>query len=78
MSGTLAINCLVLGESEEEIFTVEIKTRQNISALNKEIKKVWGVLFREFDASKFTLCTGFKQFDEIKDCRALPEPNLKA
>ena len=41
--GTLAINCLVLGDSEEEIFTVKIRTGENISALKNKIKKERGV-----------------------------------
>jgi hypothetical protein len=39
MSQTLELNCLVLGDSRDNIFTVEIPRAKNVSALRKVIKE---------------------------------------
>ena len=77
MSETCAINCLVLGDSEENIFTVQIQAAKNISALRVEIKLERGGLFKDVDAAEITLNTTFKQYDKIKDLTELPGPTLK-
>ena len=77
MSKTCAINCLVLGDPEESIFTVKIQAADNISALRSEIKIERGGLFKDIDAAEITLNTIFKQYDKIKDLTELPRPTLK-
>lgn len=74
----IEINCLVLRHSEEEIFTVHIPQRENISRLKQKNKQEEGEVFRGVAASQITLCIALKQFDEIKDFIVLHGPNLKA
>lgn len=57
---------------------VNIQTGENISSLKDKIKTKREGLFRDVAASKITLCTVFKEFDEIKDLTVLPEPNMKS
>ena len=77
MSKTCETNCLVLGDPEEHIFTVEIQARKNISALRREIRIERGDLFENINSTKITLNTAFKQYYEIKDLTELPRPTLK-
>ena len=70
------INCLILGDPEDNIFTVEVDTGKNISGLRDAIKDNKEVVFRGVEASSITLCTTFKPYDEIKHTE-LPQPNLK-
>jgi Crinkler effector protein N-terminal domain len=78
MPKTIAINCLILGDTEEEIFVVEIPVTKTVSALRKVIKTERPGIFGDVDAVKITLCTAFKPYDDIKDLTELPKPNLKA
>ena len=71
------INCLVLGDPEENIFTVKIQAADNISALKDAIKREKFQTFQDIEASRITLNTTFKQYDKIKDLTELPGPTLK-
>ena len=73
----ISINCLVLGDPEEHIFTVEVQAAENISALRDAIKETMCETFQGIDACRITLNTIFKQYDEIKDLTELPGPTLK-
>ena len=73
----MRINCFVLGDPEENIFTVEIQARKNISALRNAFKGEKYQTFQDIEASRITLNTIFKQYDEIKDLTELPGPTLK-
>ena len=61
MSGILEVNCLVLGDPEAEIFTVEVVATKNISALKDIIKTKRDDLFWHVVASKITVGTAFKK-----------------
>jgi hypothetical protein len=78
MAEIIEVNCLVLGDTEEEIFTVQIPGTKNVSALRKVIKTERANIFGDVDAVKIALCTAFKPYDDVKDLTELPEPNLKA
>ena len=66
MSGVFEVNCLVLGDPEAEIFTVDIVGTKNISALKDIIKIKRDDLFRDVVASKITVGTAFKKYAEIE------------
>ena len=72
MSGIFEVNCLVLGDPEEEIFTVEVEGTKNISALKAIIKIERDDLFRDVVASKITVSTAFKKYAEIEDTTFSP------
>ena len=74
MSGILEVNCLVLGDPEDEIFTIEVAATKNISALKDLIKIKRDDLFRDVGATKITVGTAFKKYEEIKG--TVPLPNL--
>ena len=67
MSGILEVNCLVLGDPEAEIFTVEVVATKNISALKDIIKIKRDDLFQDVVASKITVGTAFKKYAKIED-----------
>ena len=76
MSGTLKVNCIIDGDSDEEIFTIQIAATENISALRDEIKIRREDLFRNIVASKITLRPAFTTYEKIKDLK-LPLATLK-
>ena len=76
MSGTLKVNRIVDGDSDEEIFTIQIAAIENISALRDEIKIRCEDLFQNIVASKITLHPAFTTYDKIKDLK-LPLATLK-
>ena len=51
----LALNCLVLGETLHNIFTVEIDAAKNVGTLKKSIKKEKKHTFRHVDADTLML-----------------------
>jgi hypothetical protein len=55
MSQILALNCLVLGDSEDNIFTVEIPRAKNVSALKDAIKEKKQIMFQHVDADALRL-----------------------
>ena len=75
MPGILRVNCLVLGEPEEQIFTIKVAATENISALKDLIKMKRDDLFRDVVAAKITVATAFKQYSEIKHTVPLPKLN---
>ena len=66
MSGTLNVNCIIDGDSDEEIFTIEITAIENISDLRDKIK-IWREdLFRNIVAPKITLRPAFTTYKDLK------------
>ena len=76
MIGTLKVNCIIDGDSDQEIFTIQIAAIENISALRDEIKIRREDLFRNIVASKITLHPAFTTYEKIKDLK-LPLATLK-
>ena len=75
MSGTLNVNCIVDGGSDDDIFTIEIAGIKNISVLKDEIKIKCDDLFRNIVASKLILHPAFTTYERIKDLK-LPVATL--
>ncbi|KAK2467191.1 hypothetical protein APHAL10511_000740 [Amanita phalloides] len=49
------LNCLLAGDKEDQVFTVEIAKNKNVSILKKMIKEEKKSLFDHVDASKLDL-----------------------
>ncbi|KAL4064512.1 hypothetical protein J3A83DRAFT_4272324 [Scleroderma citrinum] len=64
---TLYINCLVLGDTPDRIFPVEIARTKTVSALKEAIKDKKPHAFRSVDADKLDLChVSLPNDDELK------------
>jgi hypothetical protein len=62
------LNCFVLGDDEDKVFTVEIFKDKNVSILKDEIKKKKAHLLSDVDAS---------DLDLWKVCRPIDDPASK-
>ena len=69
MSRTLKVNCIIDGDSDQEIFTIQIAAIENISALRDEIKIRREDLFRNIVAVELTLHPAFTTYEKIKDLK---------
>ena len=69
MIGTLKVNCIIDGDSDQEIFTIQIAAIENISALRDEIKIKRDDLFWNIVASKLILHPAFTIYERIKDLK---------
>ena len=68
MATDFLINCFVLGDKEDNVFTVKIPKTDNVSILKGEIKKEKSHLLSHTDAS---------DLDLWKVCRPIDDPTSK-
>ena len=61
MAEIIAINGLILGDTEEEIFVVEIPGTKTISDLKEVMKTKAANIFGDVVARKIALCTGHQR-----------------
>ena len=65
----LELNCLVLGDTEQHIFTVETEPTKTVGTLKKLIKEENKHAFQHIDAKTLVLWKVSKPYDEIKNLK---------
>ena len=69
----LELNCLVLGETQQHIFPVEIGTARSVGTLKELIKEKNRHAFQYVDANTLMLWKVSMPYSNIKDLAELPD-----
>ena len=68
----LALNCFVLGETLQDIFTVEIDAAENVGTLKEFIKEETKLEFDDVDADTLMLWKVSMPYSDINSLAELP------
>ena len=69
----LALNCLVLGETQQHIFTVKIDAAESVGTLKEFIKEEKKPVLDHIPADAIMLWKVSTPYDGIKDLAGLPD-----
>lgn len=70
---TLALNCLVLGEMQQDILTIKIDAAENVGTLKALIKEKNKHTFQHVDAKTLLLWKVSIPYDDINEYAGLPD-----